>query len=335
MTIKIGKISLWHVHAWDYIREAQQHPDAEIAAVWDELPERGRAAAEQLGVAFFAALDDMLAYDGIEAVIVDAPTSMHHEVMIAAARAGKHIFTEKVLALTLKEANDIVDAAARNNVKLTVSLPRLNDGYTAAILSTLEQNLLGDVTLVRARLSHNGALAGWLPDHFYNVQQCGGGALVDLGCHPMYLTRLFLGQEPVAVTAHYGYVTGKEVEDNAVAVLTTDSGAIGVVEAGFVNSQSPFTLEIHGTKGTLLYGTPESKLLLRTDSGTSNAEHWLEPAIPCGKESAFSQWIGHMRNNTSADDNVRLAVDLTRLMEAANLSAQQKRTIQLSELIGG
>ena len=80
---------------------------------------------------------------------------------------------------------------------------------------------LGTVTLVRVRLSHNGATAGWSPEHFYSLEECRGGALIDLGCHPMYLTRLFLGEEAVDVHANFGYITGKEVEDNAVATLST------------------------------------------------------------------------------------------------------------------
>ena len=76
------------------------------------------------------------------------------------------------------------------------------------------------------------------------------------------------------MSANFGYVTGKEVEDNAVATLFTDSGAIGVVEAGFVNSHSPFTIEVHGTEGTLLYGTPDGRLLIRTNAGTEAVKEW-------------------------------------------------------------
>jgi predicted dehydrogenase len=54
------------------------------------------------------------------------------------------------------------------------------------------------------------------------------------------------------------------VEDNAVALLHYPNGAIGVAEAGFVNPHSPFTIEVHGTQGSLLYGTPEPRLLVRS-----------------------------------------------------------------------
>lgn len=332
MSIRIGKISFWHVHAWDYTKQAQEHDGTDIVAVWDEDPVRGKKAADQLEVPFYENLDDMLAQKDIDAVIVDAPTNKHREVMIAAAKAGKHIFTEKVIAPTLAETNEIVSEAEKQGVKLTVSLPRLNDGYTLAVQDVLNQGLLGEITYVRVRLSHGGAIAGWLPDHFYNLKQCGGGALIDLGCHPMYLTRLFLGEEITGVSANFGYVTGKEVEDNAVATLQTASGAVGVVEAGFVNSHSPFTIEVHGTDGTLLYGTPEEKLLMKTNRSGDASPAWTELPVPNNRESAFHQWVGHVQNDTKASDNVDMAIELTRLMEAANRSAAEGRVVRLEEL---
>ncbi|SRR5579883_2381818 len=337
--IRIAILSFWHVHAWDYTHRALDNPATEVVAVWDEEAERGRKQASTLGVPFYENLDALLAEPTIDAVIVDSPTNTHRDVMVAAARAGKHIFTEKVLALTLKECNEILAAVEQAGVKLTVSLPRLYENYTIAIKDILDRNLLGETTLVRTRLSHNGAIRtkdnpdGWLPAHFFNLEQCGGGALIDLGCHPMYLARLFLGL-PESVSATFGYITGREVEDNAVVTLNYANGAIGVVEAGFVNRFSPFTIEAHGTEGSLLFGTPEEKLLLRsTLLGSKSAEEWhvthdMLDHLP----SAFQQWVTHIQQGSTATDNIQAAVDLTRLMEAANISAREQRPVRLDSL---
>lgn len=332
--IRVAMVSYWHVHAWDYTRQANEHPDTEIVAVWDELADRGRASAEKLNVPFYDDLSAMLARSDIDAVIVDAPTNIHREVMVAAAQAGKHIFTEKVVAATLADFNAILAAVDQAGVKLTVSLPRLYAGYTEAISSLLSEGALGSVTLVRARLSHNGGLPnanstnGWLPAHFYSKEQCQGGALIDLGCHPMYLTRLFLGALPESVSATFGYVVGREVEDNAVAILQGAGGAVGVVEAGFVNPCSPFTIEIHGTAGSLMFGTPEAKLLVCK----AGEKEWSEVAVPADQPSAFHQWVGHVQNGTVATANIQAALDLTKLMEAANLSAASGSAVKLSAL---
>lgn len=321
-------ISYWHVHAEDYTRQVLDNPGTELAAVWDEIPERGREKANKYGVPFIDSLDELLSRSDIDAVVVDAPTNLHRDIMVRAARAGKHIFTEKVVAPTLSEANAVLEAVRQAGVKLAVSLPRVYDGYTRTILRVIEEGTLGRLTLARVRLSHNGATAGWLPEHFYSKEQCGGGALIDLGCHPVYLIRLFLGL-PDEVSARFGYVTGKEVEDNAVAIMTYADGAIGIAEAGFVNSHSPFSIELHGTDGTLLFGFPEEKLLVRSSRlGDSWREIPLEDRLPF----AFDQWVKHVEEGTEAAENVELAFDLTKLMEAANLSASDGSAVRLANL---
>jgi len=326
--IRIGMISYWHVHAEDYTRQVLEHPDTEIAAVWDELPDRGREKAEKYGVPFFSDLGELLAKEDIDAVVVDAPTNVHRDVMVQAARAGKHIFTEKVIAPTLSEVNEILEEVRKAGVKLTVSLPRLYDAYTPTIRKVVEDGTLGKLTLARARLSHNGATAGWLPEHFFSKEQCGGGALIDLGCHPMYLVRTLLGL-PDSVSAVYGHVTGKEVEDNATAVLSYENGAIGIVEAGFVNSHSPFSIELHGTDGTLLYGFPEEKILVRSNR---LGDDWQEIKPGDRLPWAFDQWVSHIQEGTVATENVEIATDLTKLMEASNRSVAEGRPIRLTEL---
>lgn len=336
--IRVAMLSFWHVHAKDYAKEVTEHKDTEIVAVWDEIPERGQAEAAQRGVAFYADLAELLANKDIDAVVVDTPTNMHRDVMIAAAKAGKHIFTEKVIAPTLHEVNEILDAVNEAGVTLTVSLPRLNPTYTLAVQEIIEKELLGPITLVRTRLSHNGGISteanpnGWLPQHFYNAEQCGGGALIDLGCHPMYLTRLFLGL-PEAVSASYGYVTGREVEDNAVATLQYANGALGIVEAGFVNAVSPFVIEVHGTDGSVLFSEHDGKVMLRTKKLPEASASWVAYENgPAANPPAFSQWVSHIQNGTKATENIQLAVDLTKLMEASNRSAQTKQQVRIDSL---
>lgn len=335
--IRIAVLSFWHVHANDYSNEAAEHPGAEIVAVWDEEPGRGRAAAAQWGCPFEESLPALLARGDIDAVIVVTPTNQHRDVMVAAALAGKYIFTEKVLAATLREAEEILAAVAEAGVRLTVSLPRLNNGHTQVIQSALAAGQLGELTEVRVRLSHSGALRtadqpnGWLPERFFNPEQCLGGAMIDLGCHPMYLTRLFLGM-PESVSARYGHVTGRAVEDNAVAVLGYQNGALGIVETGFATRCSPFTIELHGTEGSLLFGMPEETFQLRSTKVPGAEARWLTIAdLPPALPSSFDQWIGHIENGTTADENLRIALDLTRLMEAANESARTGRTVLLAD----
>ncbi len=334
--IRLAMLSFWHVHAQDYLHQALKNSVTAITAVWDETPERGHAQARALGVPFYERLDDLLAHAAVDAVIVDTPTTMHRDVIVAAAQAGKHIFTEKVLAPTLHESNEIVAAVNKAAVILVVSLPRLYAGYTLAIKNILDRKLLGELVEVRTHISHDGALRtkqnpqGWLPSYFFDPQQSAGGAIIDLGSHPMYLARLFLGL-PESVSATYGYITGRAVEDNAVVTLHYPQGQMGIVESGFVNRFSPFSIEIHGTEGSLLYGTPESKLQIRSLAlGKDTWSVWTD--LPPDLPTPFQQWISHIQQGTSPTENIQAALDLSMLIEAANRSAANHQPVRLDIL---
>lgn len=333
--LRVAVLSFWHVHAKDYAKQAMEHPDTELVAVWDELPERGSQEAAARGVPFVEKLDDVLGDASIDGVIVTTATINHPEIIIAAAKAGKHIFTEKVIALTAQECDRIMEAINEAGVTLTVSLPRLNTPFTQGALGLIASGMLGELTLVRARLAHSGALPceasplGYLPSHFFDLEQTGGGALIDLGCHPMYTVRLLLGM-PQSLYASFGYITSKAVEDNAAVTLNYNNGAIGIVEAAFVNSASPFTLELHGTKGSAIYSAKDAKFMYKSAQLNGElAKQWHEYELPAALPSAFEQWTTHIETGTKAEQNISIALELTELMEAAAKSAQTGQVIHL------
>ena len=319
--LKIATLSFWHVHAGDYSRQAQAHPGTDLVAVWDDDAERGKSAAEQFGVEFTGDLDALLAREDLDGVVITTPTNVHRDVMVKAARAGKHIFTEKVLAPTVAEAEEIVAATDEAGVKLIVSLPRLYHGYTQAISEVIDDGTLGTITYGRVRLSHDGAIPrdgveGWLPQRFFEPSTAIGGALTDLGCHPVYLTQLFLGAHPDTVSATYRSIAARGLEDNAVVVVGYPDQKIGVIEAGFA-SPNPFTIELFGTDGTLTY----------TDAGNVLLVNGEQVDVPEHSTDAFAQWVDHINNGTRADDNIARAVELTRLVVAANEAAKTGNAI--------
>jgi 1,5-anhydro-D-fructose reductase (1,5-anhydro-D-mannitol-forming) len=324
--MKLALLSYWHVHAKDYANDAAKHPDTEIISLWDENPERGRKMASEKGWTFFENLNEILASD-VDGVIVTTPTTMHQEVMVKAANAGKHIFTEKVLAHTTTSAKAILEAVQKNKVSLMVSLPRMRFGLTKAIQEHIGK--LGTLSMARVRIAHNGALPseqhpqGWLPTHFIEGEEAAGGAMIDLGCHPMYLVRTFLGM-PSSVSSSYGHVTKRGLEDNAISMLHYPNGAIGLVETGFVTPG--FTaLEFHGEKGQLVF-TSIDKELKHFDGNA-----WTTLSIPQDEASLFESWVEHIQKETRDSENNQLALDLTMLMEATNQAAKENKMIRLEQ----
>ena len=320
--LRVAVVGFWHVHAKDYAGQTVNHPGTELVAVWDDDAERGQAGADAFGVEFAPDLDALLARDDVDAVTITTSTDVHRDVMLKVIAAGKHVFTEKLLAPTVAEAEEIVAAADAKGVKLIVSLPRLYHGYTTAVRDVIDGGKLGQVTYARVRLSHNGAVSNWLPERFYDPATAIGGALTDLGCHPVYLTQLFLGAQPDTVSATYRSVTDRPVDDHAVVTVGYPDQAIGVIEAGFV-SPNPFTIEVFGTEGALTYSDAGNLLQV---SGAAFGDGWQQLDVPEHGDDAFAQWVAHINDDTRADDNLARAVELTRLVVASNESAATGRT---------
>mgnify|MGYP000058453986 CR=1 FL=1 len=320
--MNIAMLSCWHVHAPEYAREIAAFPGAKITAVWDEDPARGRKWADELGCLFVADYQAILDDPAIDGVAVCTPTNLHGEIMIRAANAGKHIYTEKVLALTNEEADAIAEAVARNHVHFTISFPHKTNPKLLYIKQMLTDGKLGPVTYARVRNVHSGAVKNWLPAHFYDPTQCGGGAMIDLGAHPMYLLEWLLGH-PKKVASMFTKVTGRPVEDNAVSVIEFENGAVGVSETGFVSTCDPYVVEVSGTEGYVhLIG---DTLRYRTEETNGN---WVEVCqVPEKPSSAIFYWLTSIRDNT---ENTRFTIDdavaLTRIMVAAYTASREQRT---------
>jgi 1,5-anhydro-D-fructose reductase (1,5-anhydro-D-mannitol-forming) len=151
--------------------------------------------------------------------------------------------------------------------------------------------------------------------------------LVDLGAHPVYLTQLFHGRLPDSVSATFGHVTGRPVEDNAAVVLSYPGGAVGVAEASFVTSGSVTAIELHGTRGSLVFGDTDGRLLLRS---ASTEDRWVEQPLPPAAPGPFARWVRHVRAGMRDEEILTAAAELTRIVEAAYRSARAGRVVPLS-----
>jgi predicted dehydrogenase len=259
----------------------------------------------------------------VDAVVVDAPTNRHAEVMVAAANAKKHIFTEKVMALTVRECDEIAEAVRRADVKFCVSFPARTSPKHLFAKRVADEKLIGDVTFLRVRVAHNGSSGGWLPPHFYDPIQCGGGAMMDLGAHPMYLAR-WLGGKPLRVSSTFNYFTEHAVEDNAVSVIEFENKCIGVAETSFVSARCPDCIELHGTAGSLFIGGPDDQVRISSDKTDGPLRGWVRPAdLPQALPRPIRIWVNGILEGTPIPFGLDEGTQLTALMEAAYLSHGQ------------
>ena len=318
--LNIGLISKWHVHASGYARQLKEDERVHVAAVWDEDPERGEEWAQELGAAFFADYEAFLA-SGIDAVVCDSPTTMHAELLTKAANAGKHVFTEKLLAPTTKEAEQIAEAVRRNGVTFTISLPCKSDRTVLYVKRLIAEGKLGRVTGARFRRSHNGV--EWLPKYWFDMAQSGGGALMDLGAHPVYVLGDLFGA-PKRVTALMTELFGTGSDENTIALAEFEGGILGTMETAFVTQGVPDLLEVYGTGGAVY---------VRAGAVTQNIGDGMEAvpdeALPAGKPGPLAQFIQACLDGVAAPEGLGLEDGLlmTRITEAAYAADKSGKTV--------
>lgn len=316
--IGIGIAGLWHVHAEDYARDAAKHPATRVVAVWDEDEAARQEVAARLGIDAVPSLDALLEHPEVKGITVTTATNQHTEVIGRALAAGMPVFTEKLLAPTVADCESLAASARAHHAPLVVSLPRLTESLIVTAASLIDSGALGEVTYARVRLAHDGWLGGWLPDRFADPIAAIGGAFADLGCHPAYLIQRFLGARPIEITAVYGHVSGKAVEDNAVVTARYADGAIGVAEASFVTTPGAFAFEVRGTEASLLHGYGRDGLYAK---GGRFGEEWTFVDPAGAGPSPFELWVDSIRGTADPSANVQAAIDLTRFVAAANQAA--------------
>ena len=309
---KFAMLGKWHVHAPEYANLINELPDCKVVKVWDEDEQTAKEWAAFLECEA-ASVEDILADPEIWGVVICTATRDHGPLMVKVCESGKALFTEKVLTLKTEDALKVKAAVEKNDTLFAISYPHLSEPHVQFALETAKSGKLGTVNYARLRNVHNGSIANWLPPHFYDGSACGGGAMIDLGAHPMYLLTDLMGL-PHKVHSVFTFVTGRGVEDNAVSVLEYENGAIGVSETGFVSVDYPYFFEIGGDKGTVVVqGTDVKWCAECTD------HQWLTPAVmPERKPLPIQMWA---KADTIDDvpENIRIdaAVRLTRVMEMA------------------
>jgi 1,5-anhydro-D-fructose reductase (1,5-anhydro-D-mannitol-forming) len=324
----VASLGFWHVHADEYAAAATAHPDTRLVAIWDGDAERGGSAARERGVPFVADLQMLLARADVDAVIITNETAEHSTVILPAIAAGKHVFSEKLLAPTDAEVRAIIDAAAAADVHVAVSLPYFSLPPTRTALALIDGGRLGRVHYARVRVTHDGATRGWLPDRFFDPVSAVGGALTDLGCHPVSLMLAFLGREPVTISSTYGSVTGRAVDDLASTTASFDGGGVGVAETSFVDP-GHFEFEVTGELGGLAYSARDDVLHARGPAFGDDG--WTVLGMEPADARPFDRWVAAIHTNSRDAENLRAARSLTRYVVASNLSASTARGVRYAD----
>lgn len=217
---------------------------------------------------------DLLADPAIDAVSVCTPNALHHDVTVAAARAGKHVLCEKPISMSLAQAQAMIDACAEAGVTLQIGHHMRSMTTAMRAKAIIDSGAIGRITYARFRQAHDWGGARTVRPSFGSLANSGGGTLLDNGCHLFDLAR-FLGGDVVDVFARIATLKfDVEVEDTAVSSLRYASGALANVEVAWTGTGWHEAFWVYGTEGSLEYDNRVSDTQLVVRTRESNATTW-------------------------------------------------------------
>jgi predicted dehydrogenase len=223
----------------------------ELAAVASRSLEKGESYAREWGIPrAVVGYATLVADPAIDAVYISLPNDLHVEWSIRCAEAGKHVLCEKPLALTVAEAERLVEAARRCQTVIAEAYMYRHHPQTLKTLELVRDGAIGPVRSVHGCFSYylgREADVRWEP-------AMGGGSLWDVGCYPVSYTRFILGEEPVEVFGRQ-VTTEREVDHTFVGMMRFGSGALTSFDCGFRSAQR-WGMEIVGEQGSITLSNP-------------------------------------------------------------------------------
>jgi predicted dehydrogenase len=309
---KIGLVGCGVIANNAYLPGTVGTPTAELVAVCDIVEDRAKAAAEKFNVPqVYTDLDQMLETSSIEMVIDTTHIQAHYEVNLKALQAGKHLYSEKPLAGSVKEATTLIEEAKKRNLKLGAAAATMLGSTNQKIRALIEDGAIGKVAFAKARNSHEGAayFPFWATDPTWFFKP-GGGPMLDLAVYGLHTLTGILGpakrvtclsgiSDPVRYVRGGPY-KGKridvEMDDNTLIMLDFGNATFAFVDGTFcVRAATGPSLEIYGSKGTITVpgdrqGPP---LKLYREDLDLGIRGWTEPELG-ERDNWFTGAIGHM-----------------------------------------
>ncbi|MEU3983752.1 Gfo/Idh/MocA family oxidoreductase [Streptomyces sp. NPDC026672] len=326
-----GRIARVHAAAYERVHGGR------LTACTDPVTAAADALAEDFSLKVAPDLDALLADDTIDAVLVASPNALHPDQTIAALEAGKHVFCQKPIALTLSEADRVVAHAADRPQILQHGFMLRFTPPMAQLRQQLASGALGDPVAAQA------AVFGWEPTNewFYDPAK-GGGVILDTLVHFGELILWLFGPAQSVHTEGGAYVLDGAKRynspDNATVLIKHTNGAVSSLYVSWTAGHGNFTVDVYGTEGRLGVDLVQSQTMRafrtpRAVAASGGASGWAFPDLVwdygyTGEQQYFVDRVAGRADGSAAATPAE-ARDALALVLAAQRSLDEKRTVTL------
>jgi predicted dehydrogenase len=224
--LKWGIISTAKIGVEKVIPAMMKGEATEVVAIASRDQAKAEATARDLGIPrAYGSYEALLADPEIEAVYNPLPNHLHVPVSIQAAEAGKHVLCEKPVALSAKEAEELVAARDRTGVKIQEAFMVRTHPQWLAARDRVQSGELGDLVAAQYVFGYFNRD----PENIRNKADIGGGGIMDIGCYPIRTSRFVLGEEPTRVMALVDFDPELKVDRLASAILDYPSAQVSFI----------------------------------------------------------------------------------------------------------
>lgn len=228
-------------------------PNAEVVAIYARNSNKAEAIALKHHIPqWFNDLDAIINQSGCDVIDICLPNFLHAEATLKAAAAGRHVIIEKPLSITLEEADEMIAACKKAGVKLMYAEELCFAPKYERVRQMVNEGAVGNVYMLKQAEKHSGPHSDW----FYNIQQSGGGVLMDMGCHAIAWFRWMLkNAKVISVYAALSTVFHNKktiAEDNSIVIIEFENGVTAIAENSWAkHGGMDDRCEVYGTGGVI------------------------------------------------------------------------------------
>jgi len=300
-----------------------------LVSCYDVVEKSREEAAQQFGCLAASSLDDIMADDSVEGVVITSQNSAHAENAIAAANGGKHVFTDKPIANEIADAYAMIEACRRAGVILAVGHNYRRFGGLRKLKQLFDEGIAGTIVAVEGNFSHGGGM-GLTPEQWrWYADKAPALPLIQLGIHCVDTMQHILG--PVAEVSSFmgrAAIPADNIDVTA-SVLRFESGLIGGLGSNYATVPVHY-VNIYGTEANL---SADLGNVVRIVRGGNKGEEVVEGPATDDRLEELEEFGECIRTGGQPEVTGEMGLRNLAVVRAALKSHQERRPVTIAEIL--
>ena len=329
--ISIGIIGCSTIAKSSTIPAILKSSNCKLAFVGSRSNDKAKKVAHEFGCEKYGSYEDVLDDDSVDAVYISTPVGTHEEWVIKSAQTGKHILCEKSSTTSFESAKKMIRVCKENKVRLMEGFMFRFHPSHHRVKELINKGTIGNIF----SFSSKYGFPSISKDNIRYDKSLGGGILNDAGCYPINASRMLFGSEPEEILCSMIIDKEKEVDTKATIFMNFSDGRHSQSAVGYdLFYQSIYSL--WGSKGSLsltrAYNVPPD-MHVTLEVNTNNFQEKISVDTADHFQLMINSFCDELQNTSSTQYNFEEdLLNQARVMEAARISNNQKKSVRIDEV---